>query len=56
MFKSLVKAVVGTALLPVDIVADAVTLGGLYTNKQKTYTTERVSDILDNLKDATKPE
>jgi len=56
MFKSLAKAVIGTVLLPVDMVTDVVTLGGLYTNKDKTYTTNRLTDIVDNLKDVTKPE
>lgn len=55
MFKSLTKAIIGTVLLPVDILADTVTLGGVSTNKDRTYTGERLSDIVDNLKEVTKP-
>lgn len=53
MFKSLSKAVLGVAVLPVDIVADIVTVGGLITNKQRPYTVKRASDIMDNLNKAT---
>ena len=56
MFKSLLKAAVGTVLLPVDIVADAVTLGGTLTDKEGSYTTEALEDIFENLKDATDPD
>jgi hypothetical protein len=56
LFKSLTKAVLGTVTLPVAAVADAVTLGGLYTNRDRTYTGAAASDILENLKDATTPE
>lgn len=55
MFKSLAKAIIGTALLPVDILADTFTVGGVSTNKDRPYTSERLSDILDNLKEVTKP-
>lgn len=55
MFKSLAKAIIGTALLPVDILADTFTVGGVSTNKDRTYTGERLSDIVDNLKEVTKP-
>lgn len=53
LFTSLTKAVVGVVTLPVAAVADVVTLGGLHTNKPRTYTGEAASRIIDNLKDAT---
>lgn len=53
MLESLTKAVVGVATLPVAAVADAVTLGGSLTDREKPYTAEAVGEILDNLADAT---
>lgn len=54
--KSLTKAVVGVAVLPVDIVADVITIGGLTTDKPSPYTSQRAADIMQNLKDATAAE
>ena len=56
MFGSLLKAAVGVVTLPVQVVADVVTLGGALTDKEKPYTAESVEDIMDNLKNSTKPE
>ena len=53
MLKSLTKAVVGVVTMPVAVVADVVTLGGVNTDKPRTYTGEAASRIIDNLKDAT---
>jgi hypothetical protein len=55
MLESLTKAVVGVVTAPVAIVADVVTLGGTLTDKAEPYTASTVSDIVSNLKDATKP-
>lgn len=41
--------------MPIAVVADIVTLGGSLTDRDKPYTAEAVSDVLKNLKDATKP-
>lgn len=56
MIQSLAKAAAAVVTVPVAVVADAVTLGGVLTDKEKTYTGEAVSDFVDNLKDATKPD
>lgn len=55
MLKALAKAVVGTVLLPVDMVADVITLGGVNTNRDRTYTGDRARDVMQNLKRATQP-
>ncbi len=55
MLQSLTKAALGTVTVPVAVVADIVTLGGSLTDRDKPYTAEAVSDVLKNLKDATKP-
>lgn len=52
---SLGKAVVGTVLLPVNLVADIVTLGGSITDKDEPYTAKAVSNILTNLDKSVKP-
>ena len=57
MLESLTKAVVGVVVeTPVALVADAVTLGGALTDKDEPYTATSVSGVLQNLKNATKPE
>lgn len=56
MLESLAKAAAAVVTVPVAVVADVVTLGGSLTDKEKPYTTEAVSDMVDNLKDATRPE
>ena len=55
MLESLAKAAVAVVTVPVAAVADVVTLGGVLTDKDSTYTGEAVSDAMQNLKDATKP-
>jgi hypothetical protein len=56
MLESLAKAAVAVVTVPVAIVADAVTLGGSLTDKEQPYTADAVGDLVDNLKDATRPE
>lgn len=55
MLESLAKAATAVVTVPVAVVADVVTLGGSLTDKEKPYTDEAVGDLVDNLKDATKP-
>ena len=52
---SLAKAAAAVVTVPVAVVADAITLGGSLTDKDKPYTYEACSDLVDNLKDATHP-
>ncbi len=54
MFDSLLKAAVGIVTLPVDVVADVVTLGGSLNAKDQPYTVKKARDIMDNIEDATK--
>ena len=56
MFESLLKAALAVVTIPVALVADAVTLGGVTEGKSRTYTGEAVSDAVQNLRDATEPE
>ena len=53
MFTNLLKAAVGTILLPVDIIRDTVTLGGAITDDESAIA-NRLKDICDNLDEATK--
>lgn len=55
MLESLAKAAAAVVTVPVSVVADVVTMGGALTDKDKPYTAEAVEDLVDNLKDATKP-
>ena len=55
MLESLAKAAVAVVTVPVAVVADAVTLGGALNDRDEPYTSEAVSDFVDNLKDAAKP-
>jgi hypothetical protein len=53
--ESLGKAALGVVTVPVAIVADVVTLGGSLTDRATPYTAEAVSDLVQNLKDASRP-
>ena len=55
MLGSLVKAAAAVVTVPVSLVADVVTLGGACTDKDRPYTADAVSDLVQNLKDATNP-
>lgn len=55
VLESLGKAVLGVVTVPVAVVADVVTLGGALTDRDKPYTAEAVSDVVQNLKNASKP-
>ena len=56
MLESLAKAAVAVVTVPVSVVADVVTLGGALTDKDQPYTADAVGDLVDNLKDATRPD
>ena len=56
MFESLAKAAVSVVTVPVAVAADVVTLGGSLTDKNQPYTADSVSDLMDNLKNATNPD
>ena len=55
LLEDLAKAAVGVVKLPLDVAADAITLGGALTEKDKPYTIEGVSDVMQNLKNAVSP-
>ena len=51
---NLTKAVVGVVVeTPVAVVADVITLGGSLTDKDKPYTAEALSKVVQNVQDAT---
>lgn len=50
------KAATAVVTVPVSVVADVVTLGGALNDKEKPYTAEAVSDLVQNLKDASTPD
>ena len=54
--ESLAKAATAVVTVPVGVVADVVTLGGALTDKEKPYTAEAVSDLVQNLKNAADPQ
>lgn len=56
LLESIAKAALGVVTVPVAVVADVVTLGGALTDRDETYTSEAVGDVMDNLKDAGKPD
>lgn len=56
MIESLAKAAVAVVTVPVAVVADVVTLGGSLNDKDQPYTADAVSDLFENLKNATKPD
>ena len=55
MLESLAKAACAVVTVPVSVVADVVTMGGALTDKEKPYTAEAIGDLVDNLKDASRP-
>jgi hypothetical protein len=52
IFKKLVKAGVDTVLLPVAVVADVATLGGINTDRDKSYIKGQLESIKKALEDA----
>lgn len=54
MFDKLLKAAIGTVLLPVEVVKDAATLGGTLTDEDEPYTSQRLGNIFKNIDEALK--
>ena len=52
---SLAKAAAAVVTVPVALVADAATLGGVTVGRSRPYTAEAVGDFVRNLKNATRP-
>ena len=55
LLESLTKATLGLVTVPVALVADVVTMGGVLTDKKNPYTYEAVSSVVKNLDSATRP-
>lgn len=53
--ESTVKAAASVVSVPVAVAADVVTLGGSLTDKEHPYTAEACSDLVQNVKDMTRP-
>ena len=56
MFSNLLKAAVGIVTLPVDVIADVVTMGGALTDKPEPYTAKKASQIVRALSEASEPD
>jgi hypothetical protein len=56
LFDSLAKAVVNVVSLPVTAVADVITMGGVLSDEEETYTGKALGDFVENLQNAGKPE
>jgi hypothetical protein len=57
IFSNLTKAVVGIVIeTPVSIAADIVTMGGVLTDKDKSYTGTALKKVVKNVSEATKNE
>lgn len=52
IFKKLVKGVLDTALTPVEVLKDVVTIGGVSTDQKEPYTARRLKKALRAFKDA----
>jgi hypothetical protein len=48
---NILGTIIDTASLPVAIIKDAATLGGVLTDRQKTYTQEKAEDVKEDLED-----
>jgi hypothetical protein len=55
MLGDLMKAAVGVVTAPITIAADIVTVGGILTGKDETYTGAQAEQVIDNLENATRP-
>lgn len=54
MFDKLLKAAIGTVLLPVEIVKDVATMGAELTDERGSYTGRRLKNIGKNIDQALK--
>ena len=55
ILESLTKAALAVVAVPVAVVADVVTLGGAVNDRDRPYTVDAVSDLVQNIEDATRP-
>lgn len=55
ILESLAKAAVSVVEIPVAIAADVVTMGGAMTDQEKPYTAQAVSNLVQNIQDASNP-
>ena len=53
--ESLLRASVAAVRIPVAIVADTVTMGGVLTDRDESYTASATKDLVENLEDAASP-
>jgi len=51
IFGSLLKTVIDTATLPIDVAKDVVTMGGAMTERQEPYTASKLKRIADDIED-----
>lgn len=57
ILNNLAKAVIGIVIkTPIAVVADAVTLGGILTYQDESYTAAALKGVMQNVENATKPE
>jgi hypothetical protein len=52
MIQHLIKAAFAMSILPVDLAFDMITLNGITTEKNSSYTLDRLEDVSKNLKRA----
>jgi len=52
LFKSLTKAALNIAVLPITAIADAATLGGVLTDEKDPYTVKRLREAKKNMEEA----
>jgi hypothetical protein len=48
----LIKGTINTALIPVDVAKDVVTLGGTLDDEEETYTGKRVKQVIKDVEEA----
>lgn len=53
--ESLLRASVAAVRIPVAVVADTVTMGGVLTDRDESYTAGAAKDLVKNLEDAARP-
>ena len=51
-FSALTKIIIDTALLPVAVIKDVLTLGGVTTDQPMSYTAQKIDDIKQDADDA----
>lgn len=51
---SIFRALTGIVTLPVDLVADVITMGGAMTDKPRPYTAEKAASIMRNIEKSTR--